>query len=59
MKKEYIKPEMYIVIIGDNILDDVIPQGSDTNVFEEAKENSIDFGDDIDSDEPYRDLWED
>jgi hypothetical protein len=56
MKKEYIRPEVFVVTLGDDILQ-VITQGSDTNDF--AKENSIDFGDDIDSDEPYRDLWED
>ena len=54
MKKEYIRPEMYNVILGDDILQ-VIGPGSPTDDF--AKENTITF-DDWDDDEPiFKDLW--
>ena len=61
MKKEYIRPEVFVVTLGDGILQEgpVITEGSPSDDFGGAKENSIDFGDDIDSEEPYRDLWED
>lgn len=58
MKKEYIRPEMFIVILGDDLLQ-VITQGSDTNDF--AKENPIDVGF-VDDEEPLpedKDLWGD
>ena len=54
MKKEYIRPEMYIVILGDDILD-VIGPGSPT-LEPDAKENNIEF--DWDDDESiFKDLW--
>jgi len=60
MKKEYIKPEMSIVFLGDDIMQ-VIIQGSDTNDF--AKKHSFDLDDlddeDIESDEPNNNLWDD
>ncbi len=60
MKTEYINPTIEVVGIEDLLQGEVInpgtiPEGQPAD----AKENSIDFGDDIDSDEPYRDLWED
>lgn len=60
MKKEYIKPEMSIVFLGDDIMQ-VITPGSPTDDF--AKKHSFDLDDlddeDIDSDDSPKNLWDD
>ena len=61
MKKEYINPTIEVVVIEDLLQGEVIinPGTIKPGQPADAKENNIVFGDDIDSDEPYRDLWED
>lgn len=56
MKKDYLRPELKTVEIGD--LMQVIPLGSPTDVFNDAKEQQID----VIEEEPLpvdKNIWED
>ena len=66
MKRNYIKPEVFLVGLG-NLMDDVIHQGSNFSGggFGDAKENDISFDDwgwdseEGDDSDPYESLWDD